>query len=88
MRLGHLRDPREMRDVQRLREGAIHRVSRAEHPAIALFYFGHRVLCYRALTHAANVLGASIVLSSCQALTASACDEFLFARMKSEMKLM
>jgi hypothetical protein len=45
MRLGHLRDPREMRDIQRLREGAIHGVSRAEHPAIALFYFGHRVLC-------------------------------------------
>jgi hypothetical protein len=42
----------------------------------------------RALAHAANVLGASIVLISFHARTASACDAFLFARMKSEMKLM
>ena len=29
-------DPRQRRDVERLREVAVHRVARAEHPAIGL----------------------------------------------------
>src|SRR5262249_37508769 len=34
MRLRHVSDPREARDVERLRERAVHRIPRAQHPAI------------------------------------------------------
>jgi hypothetical protein len=42
VRLGNFRNPREVRNVEWLSEGAVHRVSSAEHPAIALFYSAHR----------------------------------------------
>jgi len=42
VRFGNLRNPREVRDVEWLSEGAVHRVSSAEHPTIALFYSAHR----------------------------------------------
>jgi hypothetical protein len=38
---------REVRDVRWLSEGAVHRGSSAEHPAIARFYSAHRVLSRR-----------------------------------------
>src|SRR6202011_80719 len=47
VRLGHFRKPREVRDVEWPSEGAVHRVSSAEHPAIALFYSAHVILYYR-----------------------------------------
>jgi hypothetical protein len=42
VRLGNFRNPREVQDVEWLSEGAVHRVSSAEHPAIALFYSAQR----------------------------------------------
>src|SRR4051794_19730609 len=36
VRLGHVREPRERRDVERPRVGAVHRVARAEHAAVSL----------------------------------------------------
>src|SRR5262249_36520606 len=36
VRVGHSRDPREARDTERLRKRAVHRVSRAQHPTVAL----------------------------------------------------
>jgi hypothetical protein len=38
VRLGHLRNPRESRNAERFRKRAIHRIPRAQQPAIALFY--------------------------------------------------
>jgi hypothetical protein len=38
VRLGHLRNPREARDVEWLPKVAVHRVPSAEHPTIALFH--------------------------------------------------